>query len=139
MNRLIRTAADNLVGDRSTSHACATSTKSGLPGGCGIPSTCAAVMYSPESQKPVLGASVSAYSTNTARDARAAAPYAGRRPASASSPAIASRAHSRGTLTARSARAVAQKRGLPPSPLSARQSWNVRAIAAPYSARKLLG
>ena len=36
------------------------STKSGLPGGCGMPSTFAAAMYSEVSQNAVVGASVNA-------------------------------------------------------------------------------
>ena len=37
---------------------CAMMTNSGLPGGCGMPSTLAAAMYSEVSQNAVVGASV---------------------------------------------------------------------------------
>ena len=48
-------------------------TKNGLPGGCGMPSTNAAAMYSLVSHMDVVGASVSMYRTKTARPAIAAA------------------------------------------------------------------
>ena len=53
-------------------------TKSGLPGGCGMPSVYAAVMYSLVSHIAVVGASVRRYSTRTSAPASAAAPYEGR-------------------------------------------------------------
>src|SRR5580704_5402448 len=53
-------------------------TKNGLPGGCGMPSTFAAVRYSLVSHIAVLGSSVTTYKTNTAHAAIAAAPYEGR-------------------------------------------------------------
>src|SRR5882672_10097213 len=59
-------------------HTCAISTNSGLPGGCGMPSTLAADMYSDVSQNWVVGATVRAYSANTAAATAAAMPYGGR-------------------------------------------------------------
>ena len=53
------------------------STKKGLPGGCGIPSTYAAAMYSLASHIAVLGASVIRYRTKTASVAMPAARYEG--------------------------------------------------------------
>src|SRR5690348_6569606 len=54
------------------------STNSGLPGGCGMPSVYAAVMYSLVSHIAVVGARVSRYSTSTRTPTIAAAPYEGR-------------------------------------------------------------
>jgi hypothetical protein len=54
------------------------STKNGLPGGCGIPSTYAAAMYSLASHIAVDGARVSRYSPNTTAAAMPAARYEGR-------------------------------------------------------------
>src|SRR2546427_8373651 len=53
-------------------HVCAISTNNGLPGGCGMPSTCAAAMYSDVSQNCVVGASVNTYSTRAPRATRPA-------------------------------------------------------------------
>src|SRR5690242_7563791 len=53
-NRLIRTAYDDDRGKRP--NVCASITKSGFPGGCGIPITLAAAMYSEVSQNAVVGA-----------------------------------------------------------------------------------
>jgi hypothetical protein len=54
--RLIRTAYEAASGSRPK--VCARMTKSGLPGGCGIPNTLAAAMYSDVSQNAVVGARV---------------------------------------------------------------------------------
>src|SRR5665213_1344216 len=53
---LIRAAYDTGMGSRP--NACAMRTNSGLPGGCGRPSTFAAAMYSLVSHSAVVGASV---------------------------------------------------------------------------------
>src|SRR3989304_1242129 len=55
----------------------AISTKSGLPGGCGMPSTLAAAMYSEVSQNCVVGAMVTTYSARMPANAPAAARYGG--------------------------------------------------------------
>ncbi len=60
LNRLTRTATESPVGARSSSQARASRTKSGLPGGWGMPRMCAVAMYSLVSQNAVVGASVSA-------------------------------------------------------------------------------
>jgi hypothetical protein len=65
-NRLILTAGVSPNGERSTSHARASTTNSGLPGGWGIPMMCAVAMYSLVSQNAVVGARVTVYSTNSA-------------------------------------------------------------------------
>ena len=72
-NRLIRAAYDSASG--SSPNVWARMTKSGLPGGCGMPRTLAAAMYSEVSQKAVVGASVSdveraGRATNVARAQR---------------------------------------------------------------------
>jgi hypothetical protein len=76
--RLMRTAGDSPNGVRSTSHARASSTKSGLPGGWGMPRMCAVAMYSLVSQNQVVGPSVMPYSAKTAAAAARAARYGGR-------------------------------------------------------------
>ncbi len=53
---LMRRAYSAASGSRP--NACAISVKSGLPGGCGMPSTLAAAMYSDVSQNAVVGANV---------------------------------------------------------------------------------
>ena len=63
--RLIRTEYSAASG--GSPQACAISVKSGLPGGCGMPSTLAAAMYSDVSQKAVVGDRVMRYTTNTTR------------------------------------------------------------------------
>src|SRR2546428_10628563 len=50
---------------------------SGLPGGCGIPSTYAAAMYSDVSQNWVVGARVATYSTRAPRATQPAIRYGG--------------------------------------------------------------
>src|SRR2546426_10015018 len=50
---------------------------SGLPGGCGIPSTYAAAMYSDVSQNWVVGARVATYSTSAPRATQPAIRYGG--------------------------------------------------------------
>ena len=54
--RLIRLAYSPASG--SNPQVCARITKSGFPGGCGMPSTFAAAMYSEVSQNAVVGARV---------------------------------------------------------------------------------
>src|SRR5215204_4086130 len=68
--RALHTAASRLTryatppnGSREATRP--SSTKSGLPGGCGIPSVYAAVMYSLASHIAVVGASVATYSAST--------------------------------------------------------------------------
>src|ERR1019366_8188282 len=56
--RLMRTANSRAIG--SVPNRYAISTNSGLPGGCGIPTTFAAAMYSLVSHIAVVGASVAA-------------------------------------------------------------------------------
>ena len=56
--RLTRTAVDRPNGARSSSHVRASTTKSGFPGGCGMPRMCAVAMYSLVSQNAVVGDSV---------------------------------------------------------------------------------
>src|SRR6266702_3544190 len=58
-SRLIRSAYPAASG--SSPQAWAMMTNSGLPGGCGMPSTYAAAMYSEVSQNCVVGASVATY------------------------------------------------------------------------------
>src|SRR5687768_15614275 len=71
-NRLMRTATESPSGDSSSSHARASSTNSGFPGGWGMPRMCAVAMYSLVSQNAVVGARVRAYRMNSAAaDARA--------------------------------------------------------------------
>ncbi len=62
-------------------------TKNGLPGGCGIPSTYAAAMYSLVSHIAVDGESVIRYKMNTSAAAIAAMPYDGRSSTSGAVPA----------------------------------------------------
>jgi hypothetical protein len=67
-NRFTRTGLVSPSGSSGSSrsdHALASSTKSGFPGGCGMPRMCAVAMYSLVSQNAVVGASVMAYSANT--------------------------------------------------------------------------
>ena len=59
-SRLIRTATGSPRGARSRLQVRATETKSGFPGGWGMPSRCPVVMYSLASHQPVLGARVNA-------------------------------------------------------------------------------
>src|SRR5947209_2004528 len=54
--RLMRAAYSFMTG--SIPNTCAISTNSGFPGGCGMPSVYAAVMYSEVSQNCVVGAKV---------------------------------------------------------------------------------
>src|SRR5439155_8949530 len=75
-SRLMRMAYPAASG--SSPHVWAISTNSGLPGGCGMPSTYAAAMYSDVSQNCVVGASVSTYNTRAPRDTRPAQRYGGR-------------------------------------------------------------
>ena len=58
-SRLTRMANPAASGRRP--QTCAIIVNSGLPGGCGIPSTYAAAMYSDVSQNWVVGASVATY------------------------------------------------------------------------------
>ena len=58
LKRFTRTATESPRGARSTDQARASTTKSGFPGGCGMPTMCAVAMYSLVSQKAVVGASV---------------------------------------------------------------------------------
>ena len=51
----------------------ASTTKSGFPGGCGIPRMCPVAMYSLVSQNAVVGASVTMYSRKIAAPAMTAA------------------------------------------------------------------
>ena len=74
LNRLIRMATESPRGARSSDHAFARTTKSGFPGGWGMPMMCPVAMYSLVSQNAVVGASVTTYSRNTAPAAMAAAP-----------------------------------------------------------------
>jgi hypothetical protein len=53
-------ATANGRNDSNFPHTFSSNTKIGVPGGCGIPSTRAAAMNSPESQNVTLGASVAA-------------------------------------------------------------------------------
>ena len=53
---LILAAYETGIG--SDAKACPSSTKKGLPGGCGMPSTLTAAMYSPVSHIATEGASV---------------------------------------------------------------------------------
>src|SRR6266446_10486076 len=75
-SRLIRMAYPAASGSRP--HTWAISTNRGLPGGCGMPSTYAAAMYSDVSQNCVVGASVSTYNTRAPRTTRPAQRYGGR-------------------------------------------------------------
>src|SRR6266853_1026907 len=59
-------------------HVCASSTNSGLPGGCGTPSTYAAAMYSEVSQNCVVGARVAMYRSSAPAATRPAIRYEGR-------------------------------------------------------------
>src|SRR5690606_13056866 len=65
LNRLMRTAGERPNGASSSSHARASSTNSGLPGGCGMPTMWAVAIYSLVSQNHVVGLSVQAYSSQT--------------------------------------------------------------------------
>src|SRR5881398_595810 len=69
-SRLMRIAYPAASGNKP--QVCAISTNNGLPGGCGMPSTCAAAMYSDVSQNCVVGASVNTYSTRAPRATRPA-------------------------------------------------------------------
>src|SRR3989442_2373727 len=75
-SRLMRMAYPAASG--SSPHVWAISTNRGLPGGCGMPSTYAAAMYSDVSQNCVVGASVSTYNTRAPRTTRPAQRYGGR-------------------------------------------------------------
>src|SRR3989441_5266915 len=74
-SRLIRMAYPAASGSKP--HTWAISTNRGLPGGCGMPSTYAAAMYSEVSQNCVVGASVSTYRTRAPRDTSPAQRYGG--------------------------------------------------------------
>src|SRR5229473_1822480 len=75
-SRLMRIAYPAASGNKP--QVCAISTNNGLPGGCGMPSTCAAAMYSDVSQNCVVGASVNTYRTRAPRDTTPAQRYGGR-------------------------------------------------------------
>src|SRR5204863_8383701 len=75
-SRLMRMAYPPASG--SSHHVWDISTNSGLPGGCGMPSTYAAAMYSDLSQNCAVGASVSTYNTRAPRATRPAQRYGGR-------------------------------------------------------------
>jgi hypothetical protein len=60
LKRFIFTAAVSPSGLRSIDHARASTTKSGFPGGWGIPIISPVAMYSLVSQKAVVGAKVAA-------------------------------------------------------------------------------
>src|SRR3954469_2069637 len=72
---LIRAAYDTGIG--SDANAWPSSTKNGLPGGCGIPRTLTAAMYSPVSHIATDGARVIRYRMNTSVAAIAAGIYEG--------------------------------------------------------------
>ena len=72
-SRFTRTATDRPNGDSSTIHTRASTTKSGFPGGCGIPRMYPVAMYSLVSQNAVVGASVTTYSRRIAAPATTAA------------------------------------------------------------------
>src|SRR2546429_4203522 len=74
-SRLMRMAYPAASG--SSPHVWAISTNSGLPGGCGMPSTYAAAMYSDGSQNCVVGASVRTYNPAAPRTTSPAHSYAG--------------------------------------------------------------
>ena len=71
LRKLVR-AANSPTGT-SIPHTWAIITYSGVPGGCGIPSTRAAAMNSPASQNVTPGASVSTYPSSTSSATPAAA------------------------------------------------------------------
>ena len=56
----MRTAVESPKGASRMSHARASTTKSGFPGGCGMPSMWPVAMYSLVSQNAVVGATVAA-------------------------------------------------------------------------------
>ena len=64
-SRLMRIAYPAASG--SSPQTCAMIVNSGLPGGCGMPSTYAAAMYSDVSQNCVVGASVTPYRISAPR------------------------------------------------------------------------
>src|SRR5216110_1216617 len=74
--RLIRIAYPAASGSRP--QTCARIVNSGLPGGCGMPSTYAAAMYSEVSQNCVVGARVAMYSSSAPAATRPAIRYGGR-------------------------------------------------------------
>ena len=76
--RLIRTATDMPKGASRTLHDRARTTKSGFPGGWGMPRMCAVAMYSLVSQNAVVGARVTTYRAKMAAPTMAATPYGGR-------------------------------------------------------------
>jgi len=69
LKRLILVATGSPRGVRITDHALANTTKSGFPGGWGIPSIWPVAMYSLVSQNAVVGDNVSAYRANTSAPA----------------------------------------------------------------------
>ena len=69
-SRLMRCAYPAAQGINA--HTCATRTKNGLPGGWGMPSVYAAVIYSDVSQNCVVGANVTTYRTSAHRNTTAA-------------------------------------------------------------------
>ena len=71
-------SGSTLTGIGSTANTRPRSTKSGLPGGCGFPSTNADAMYSLVSHIAVVGASVSTYRMKIPSVVSAAARYDGR-------------------------------------------------------------
>ena len=68
---LMRIATDGAMG--SIANTRPMRTKNGFPGGCGMPRTYAAAMYSLVSHMDVVGARVRTYRTNTTNPATAAA------------------------------------------------------------------
>src|SRR3954471_4662780 len=76
---LMRAATFGAIGNNENTRP--TTTKNGLPGGCGNPKVYAAAMYSLVSHIAVEGAIVTRYSARTASPAIAAARYGGASPA----------------------------------------------------------
>ena len=72
-SRFTRTATGSPSGDSRTIHTLASTTKSGFPGGCGIPRMYPVAMYSLVSQNAVVGASVTTYRRKIAAAAMTAA------------------------------------------------------------------
>jgi hypothetical protein len=70
--RFTLTAVESPVGASSSSQAREKTTKSGFPGGWGMPMMWVVAMYSLASQNAVVGARVTAYSAKTATPASAA-------------------------------------------------------------------
>ena len=70
--RLMRTATEIPRGASRRLQTFPSTTKSGFPGGWGMPTVWAVAMYSLASQNAVVGARVTAYSVNAATAAAAA-------------------------------------------------------------------